>query len=413
MFSPSAAHGPRPDATPQEPHMNAVVHRSLTLPLALALAVSGAAGCAGAPPAQAGGWVWPDPPMPARVKWVRTLRSPSDLAPRSLWERIRRVFLGTDESLGTFNPTALALNADGTRLYVTLTSTARVLEIDFTEGAFRQVATEEGRRPGQPFALAVDPAGNLYVSDLGLHTVWVYAPTGGYLREIGRKILERPVGLAIDARRGLLYVSDGGRPDDQHHQVEVFTLDGQHLRTIGKRGTGPGEFNFPGYLAVGPDGTLYVSDTLNFRIQMFDPEGTLLGFFGKNGDGVGGFNKAKGLAIDGAGLLHVADAGNSFVQIWNQRQQLLLAYGGPGARTELMGAPNGVAIDAKNNIYVADMMYNRVNQYVLVDATKPEGDPLPKPAETGTTGPAASAAPPAAAVLPPPPPPPAAAPPKR
>jgi sugar lactone lactonase YvrE len=78
-----------------------------------------------------------------------------------------------------------------------------------------------------------------------------------------------------------------------------------------------------------------------------------------------------------------------------------------------MGAPNGVAIDAKNNIYVADMMYNRVNQYVLVDATKPEGDPLPKPAETGTTGPAASAAPPAGAVLPPPPPPPAAAPPKR
>jgi sugar lactone lactonase YvrE len=369
--------------------MTALLRRATPLLAAAAFA----AGCASAPPKPSDAWAWPPPPDPPRVKYVRTIRSPADLEPRSAWERFKRLFVGADGLLTVFNPTAVALSPDETLLYVACTSTGRVLELNLLEGSVRPVAHEEGHAPSQPLGLATDADGNLYVADTIQHVVWVYAPTGGFLRELGRKVLERPVGLAIDRRRQVLYVSDGGRADDGHHQIEVFALDGRHLRTIGTRGPGAGQFNFPSYLAVAPDGTLFVGDSLNFRIQMFDPQGTLVGMFGSPGSDVGGFNKMKGLAFDAVGLLHVADAGNSFVQIFNQKQQLLMKYGDPGSRDELMASPNGIAIDSKNNIYVADLMNNRVNQYALVDASDPEG--AKSATGAATAGPA----------LPPPPPP--------
>jgi DNA-binding beta-propeller fold protein YncE len=338
----------------------------------LAISSAAGAGCASAPPRPSDEFVWPRPPDKPRIRYVRTIRSPGDL-PASGWERIRRTILGTDASLNVFNPTAVALSPDETRLYVSCTTTGRVLEIDLRAGTFQLAANADGHQPKQPFGLATDADGNLYVADQVEHTVWVYSAAGQFLREVGRGQLDRPTGIAIDRRRQILYVTEGGRVNDARHQVEVFALDGRHLRTIGKRGGGPGEFNFPAYLAVSREGTLFVGDTLNFRIQMFDPEGNLVGFFGAQGSGVGGFNKIKGLAFDDAGLLHVADSANSVVQIFNSKQQLLLFYGAPGARDELMQTPNGLAIDSKNNIFVADLSGDRINQYVLVDTSGAEG----------------------------------------
>jgi len=341
--------------------------------LAFALvATLAAAGCASAPPKPSDVFVWPAKPDKPRVRYVRTLRSAADLQPASAWERFRRAFVGTDHSVSVFNPTALALSPDETKLYVSCTSTSRVLEFDFTAGAVRLVANEGAHRPSAPFGLATDAGGNLYVSGINNRSVLVYSAGGSFLREIGRDKLDRPTAIAIDRRRQLLYVTEGGRVDSLLHQVEVFALDGRHLRTIGKRGPGPGEFNFPAFLAISSSGTLYVADSLNFRIQMFDPDGNLIGSFGTQGTDPGGFNKIKGIAFDNAGLLHVADGANMAVQMFNASQQLLMWYGSPGMNDGLMAAPNGLAIDSKNHIYVADLMGDRVTEYVLQDTSGAE-----------------------------------------
>src|ERR1035437_4075170 len=56
--------------------------------------------------------------------------------------------------------------------------------------------------------------------------------------------------------------------DPINHQVHLFSKEGDYVQSLGKRGSGPGEFLAPHGIAVGPDGLIYVADSGNQRIQI-------------------------------------------------------------------------------------------------------------------------------------------------
>ncbi len=350
-----------------------MVRTARTLPASLVLAglaaalLPGASGCATTPKVASREYVWPLPPDPPRVKWVRTISKEEDFASGG-GRTFYRVLVpeGVDDVIA--NPTGVALSPDDQRLYVACGPRGRVLELDLQKGRLRQVANVEGHRPGFPIDVAVDAQGRLFVADGG-GAVWVYDQAGAFQSVFGKGKLQRPVALALDRKRQLLYVADGGEAKGQNHQVEVFSLAGQHLRTIGKRGGGPGEFNFLSRLAVSPAGNLYVADTFNWRVQYFDPEGNLLGMFGTQGTAPGQFLRPKGLAFDTFGNLHVVDTDQGTIQIFNPEHRPLMAYGGKAAQVQFMQTPGAMVIDGKNTIYVTDYASSRVNQYQLFNTT--------------------------------------------
>jgi DNA-binding beta-propeller fold protein YncE len=266
-------------------------------------------------------------------------------------------------------PTGLALTPDEQHLYIACASAGRVLRADLANGKLDLAATVEGRSPTGPLAVAVDAAGNLFVSDPPTNAVWVYGPDGKFLRRITES-LERPTGIAIDRRRQLLYVVAGVSGKSQHHRVEVFSLAGKHLRTIGTRGHAPGAFNFPVNVGVAPDGNLHVVDMLNFRVQVFDPDGQLVGLFGTVGAGQPGtFDKAKSVAFDTFGNVYVVDGQQGIVQLFNPRHQPLMAFGGRLRLPGYLISPTGIAISSRNTVYVADFFQGLVNEYQLVNTT--------------------------------------------
>lgn len=335
---------------------------------ALALGALGA-GCATSGRAAANPEArWPLPPDTTRVRHVRTFASEYDMDV-SLGRRIARALVPPDPADAVGNPTGLALSPDEARLYVACATTGRVLRIDLASGRFTRVANVEGRSPKSPSGVALDADENLYVVDRAAE-VWVYDREGKFLRRFGKDHLDRPTAIALDRFRQLVYVSDGSQVKSQNHRVEVFSLRGEHLRTIGARGAAPGQFNFPTGLAVAPDGRLFVVDMLNFRVQVFDPEGGLLGTFGSIGAGAPGtFDKAKAVAFDAFGNVYVVDGQQAYVQIFNARFQPLMAFGGRAAIPGFMWVPNSIVIDSKNTIYVGDFAQRVVLQYQLVNTT--------------------------------------------
>jgi hypothetical protein len=75
-------------------------------------------------------------------------------------------------------------------------------------------------------------------------------------------------GLAVNDQ-GEIFSLDQRKP-----RVDVFTSDGRHLRSIGRQGQGPGEFQTPFFIALAPSGELLVGEM--GRLSFFDREGAFL-----------------------------------------------------------------------------------------------------------------------------------------
>ena len=70
-----------------------------------------------------------------------------------------------------------------------------------------------------------------------------------------------------------------------------------HLKTIGSRGSGPGQFKYPTSVAVDGNGNWLVADRNNNRLQLLAPGGTHLQTIGSEGSGPGQFNYPQGVAV--------------------------------------------------------------------------------------------------------------------
>jgi DNA-binding beta-propeller fold protein YncE len=322
-----------------------------------------AGGCASVQPRPK--YVWPPAPEQTRIEYVRSLHSQDD-ANTSLARRILSALLPHDSGSIIKTPTGIALSPDDRYLFVACAASGRIVRIDLKEDRFTSFgAGGRDKRPVVPYGVAVDGAGKVYVTDRTGSAVYVFEPDGRFAKKFGGGRLERPTDIAIDRVAQQVYVVSGATSNEAEHRIEVFSLGGDHVRTIGKRGANDGEFNFPTGMAVGPDGTLYVDDMLNFRVQSFTRDGRFSTSFGRIGvGGPGTFDKIRGVAFDTFGNIYVVDARQG-VHILNANRQALLLFGQP----PFMTVPGPIAIDGRNHIFIADFGQDGVHEYRLVNTT--------------------------------------------
>jgi DNA-binding beta-propeller fold protein YncE len=302
--------------------------------------------------------VWPPAPAEPRITYVQELRGPRDIGQKpSIWRTVGNWITGdTGESLNLRKPFAVALDENG-NLCITDTDAKLVCFCDFAHKRWHRFDGVGKIKFASPVAVA-SRHGVFYVADSELAKVFAFRDDGKPIFEIAAP-LKRPVGLAL-VGDSLCVV------DSQAHAVFVFGLDGKLKFSFGKRGNGPGEFNFPTCVAAGGPGQLAVSDTLNSRVQVFDLSGKFLSQFGSNGDTSGHFARPKGIAADAAGNFYVVDALFDNFQIFNPAGQLLLNVGEPGNGLGEFALPNGIAIGADGRIYVADAFNHRVQIFKLL-----------------------------------------------
>jgi DNA-binding beta-propeller fold protein YncE len=78
----------------------------------------------------------------------------------------------------------------------------------------------------------------------------------------------------------------------------------------GSFGPGEGQFDFPEYVAVAPNGNVYVTDNNNARVEYFTPTGSFLGMWGSYGAGDGQFDSPRGIAFASNGNVYVLNLSN-------------------------------------------------------------------------------------------------------
>jgi tripartite motif-containing protein 71 len=187
--------------------------------------------------------------------------------------------------------------------------------------------------------------------------------------------LSHPHSLAIGPD-GNLYVTDLSQ------RVAVITPAGTVLRRWGKPGTGPGEFKFiPGdptvptdvqaSIAVGPDGSVYVSDSGNARVQVFTPEGQYIRQFGSYGSGKGQFLRPFDLAVDNAGNVYVVDDQAENLSKFSPSGKIIWQIGTASGPPDLAGHHHFTMIDAHGRLV---MVNDDVQKVVYVDSSGHEVD---------------------------------------
>lgn len=276
---------------------------------------------------------------------------------------------------GMSKPYAVAVHKG--RIFVSDTVSRSVIVYDIPEKKTMRFSDHDQGGLKKPLGIDVDGSGNLYVADGSRKQITVFNRDGKFLRSIGsEKMFDRLSSVTVNKEGTRVYAVDIGGVTSENHRVRVFNATtGEHLQDIGKRGSGPGEFNLPRDLAIGRDDQLYVVDSGNFRIQVFDRNGKFLSAFGKVGKQLGDFARPKEVATDPAGNVYVVDTAFGNIQVFSPEGDLLMFI---GERSESNAParymlPSGVFVDEDGRIYMVDQWFRKIDIFRPVSLEKGAG----------------------------------------
>jgi DNA-binding beta-propeller fold protein YncE len=246
-----------------------------------------------------------------------------------------------------------------------------------------------------PHGIHVDRDGNVWVADSRAPTdeerqklgaganhgsvVIKFSPDGKVLMTLGKpgvkgnppEALTEPTDVVTDPGNGDVYVAESHTDVTDPTlvgRISVFDKNGKFLRTLGKTGSGPGEFRTPHALEFDSQGQLVVADRHNHRIQILTKDGKFVRELDQ-------FGRTSGLAIDRNDVIYTADSESTErvhpgwmkgIRIGSLKDGKVTIFVPPhmvpnnadGAMGE------GIAIDAAGNIYTAEANLRGVTKYV-------------------------------------------------
>src|ERR1035437_10331608 len=327
---------------------------------------------------------------------------------------------GPATSASLSNPWGLALDSVG-NLYIADKGNNRVRKVSggtITTVAGNGVAGFSGEGGpatsaslSNPWGLAIDSVGNLYIADQGNHrirrvsgeTITTVAGNGafGFSGDEGPATsasLYEPGGVAVDSA-GNLYIAEGNRITTDYRNSRIRKVSGGIITTVAGNGSyrfsGDGgivtsaSLDQPQGMAVDAAGNLYIADTTNHRIRKVS-SGTITTVAG---NGVGGFSGdggpatraslyyPQGVTVDSAGTLYIADTFNGRIRKVSGGTITTVAGGGNqglgdggSATSASLNNPTGLAIDSAANLYIADWRNNRIRKVSGGTITTVAGD---------------------------------------
>lgn len=302
--------------------------------------------------------VWPPPPDEPRIKLEEVVLGRVDVETKSSFRRRLATSVPQTPYDWLRKPFGVAFDAQG-RILVTDSGSSALLRFDRAGRRMDVFGVRSSVRLELPLGLTVGSDGLVYVADAGVGAVIAFSPEGEIRAVYGQDgVLTNPTDAAIAPDGDQLFVTDS-----RSHRVVVFDLaTGEHLRSFGERGGGPGQFSFPTSLAFSPAGDLFVVDQLNARIQIFEPDGNYLDEFGGRGVGFGNLVRPKDVVVDEEGLVYVVDNAFNNLQLFDPDLSLLTFVGQAGGEPGQFLGASGVAVRGEE-FAVVDQLGHRLQLF--------------------------------------------------
>jgi len=223
-----------------------------------------------------------------------------------------------------------------------------------------------------PHGLSMDPQDNIWVTDVGLHQIFKFDPSGQLLLSLGEagvpgndpSHFDRPTDVAVTPD-GSFYVSDGYG----NSRVVKFSAEGEFLFQWGSPGQEPGQFDLPHGIDLDAEGRVYVADRANNRIQVFSPEGDFIWEW-QNPKG----KELYAVALDRKnGHIFATDyqilndsiiKGSDIIQL-EKDAKLVLRLGRSANYSGSVARYHDIALDADGSLYTGDILKNRIQKFEL------------------------------------------------
>jgi sugar lactone lactonase YvrE len=201
------------------------------------------------------------------------------------------------------------------------------------------------RRPGAVLPL---DSGSFIVSSFTTNELVLFNTNSRVTNKLkgGLGVINNPFDV-IKSSDGFLVVTEYGG-----NQVTKLNLNGNIEKKFGGRGSGPGQFLGPQYIADNGAGYFYVSDWGNKRISKFDYDGNFILDFGRRVGRYEGLRGPTGLAVLN-NIVYVADVDRKCIDLFDQSGNFIKTIG-----RNILHGPEGLAYYSDNSLLIADT--NRV-----------------------------------------------------